>query len=169
MDQRVLAFVKVGLWLADCSPVESHPLLHHHHLLLDVLMPKGLCAALGCALVVPAPALPGWVAGWLRVASAYLPWCGVWVGPAAPSWLCLVCLELAAYLLLVCAGALPGWCASVPCGLGCVSPLSPLPCGLVALPHTVSLVWVWWPGLRGSGVRGVPWLPGRGVLTPGHE
>ena len=25
MDQRVLAFVKVGLWLADCSPVESHP------------------------------------------------------------------------------------------------------------------------------------------------
>lgn len=26
MDQRVLAFVKVGLWLADCSPVESHPL-----------------------------------------------------------------------------------------------------------------------------------------------
>ena len=28
MDQRVLAFVKVGLWLADCSPVESHPLLH---------------------------------------------------------------------------------------------------------------------------------------------
>lgn len=26
MDQLVLAFVKVGLWLADCSPVESHPL-----------------------------------------------------------------------------------------------------------------------------------------------
>lgn len=26
MDQRVLATVVVGLWLADCSPVESHPL-----------------------------------------------------------------------------------------------------------------------------------------------
>lgn len=26
MDQRVLATVVVGLWLADCSPVESHHL-----------------------------------------------------------------------------------------------------------------------------------------------
>ena len=115
MDQRVLAFVKVGLWLADCSPVESHPLLHHHHLLLDVLMPKGLCAALGCALVVPAPALPGWVAGWLRVASAYLPWCGVWVGllPLAG------CALYASSLQPICC-----WCVPAPCLAGV--PLCPV-------------------------------------------
>lgn len=155
MDQRVLAFVKVGLWLADCSPVESHPLLHHH-LLLDVLMPKGLCAALGCALVVPAPALPGWVAGWLRVASAYLPWCGVWVGLLPPSWLCLVCLELAAYLLLVCAGALPGWCAGALWPGLCV-PAVP-PCPVVWLRYLTLSPWcgVWRPGLWGSGVGVCP-------------
>ena len=38
MDQRVLAFVKVGLWLADCSPVESHPLCSLSLTVLNVLL-----------------------------------------------------------------------------------------------------------------------------------
>ena len=46
MDQRVLAFVKVGLWLADCSPVESHPLCSLSLTVLNVL-----CVALSLLCV----------------------------------------------------------------------------------------------------------------------
>lgn len=46
MDQRVLAFVKVGLWLADCSPVESHPCC------IVLLMLNVLRVALSCRFAV---------------------------------------------------------------------------------------------------------------------
>ena len=46
MDQRVLAFVKVGLWLADCSPVESHPCC------IVLLMLNVLRVALSCCFAV---------------------------------------------------------------------------------------------------------------------
>lgn len=55
MDQRVLAFVKVGLWLADCSPVESHPCC------IVLLMLNVLRVALSCrfAVVLASPCRVG--------------------------------------------------------------------------------------------------------------
>ena len=47
MDQRVLAFVKVGLWLADCSPVESHPWLHR---VVDAAVFFALCCRVASLL-----------------------------------------------------------------------------------------------------------------------
>lgn len=168
MDQRVLTYLKVALWLADRSPELSHiPLLSVLSLVcLVVPFVFWLWVTVPCVLACLALA-GGWLRGWLclSVAAGLGLRLGLLPLPCFP----LYASSSAAYLLLVCAGALPGWCASVPCGLGCVSPLSPLPCCLVALPHTVSLVWVRRPGLRGSGVRGVPWLPRVGCLDPGHE
>lgn len=55
MDQRVLAFVKVGLWLADCSPVESHPCC------IVLLMLNVLRVTLSCrfAVVLASPCRVG--------------------------------------------------------------------------------------------------------------
>ena len=159
MDQLVLTYLKVALWLADRSPSLSHiPLLS----VLSLVVPfaSWLWVAVPCVLALAV----GWLRGWLCLSVA--AGLGLRLGLLPLAGCALYASSLAAYLLLVCAGALPGWCASVPCGLGCVSPLSPLPCGLVALPRTVSPVWVWRPGLRGVGGSGCAPVGGAGCLDP---
>lgn len=166
MDQLMLTYLKVALWLADRSPSLSHILA------LCVESCVSLASRLGLAVAPSLACLACGLGclGWCAPARLVCHWCGVWVGHVVP----VPLLSPVSACLCVCRRGgvclVSGWGAPAPCVLsapGLVAPLSPLPCGLVALPHTVSLVWVWWPGLRGSGVRGVPRLVGWGVLTPG--
>lgn len=155
-----------ALWLTDRSPQLSHiPLL-------SVLSLVCLVVPFASWLRVVVPCVLALAGGWLRgclclPAAAGLGCCLYLAVPCMPRALQPICCW---YVCTPCPGL--GCCPCVLCiwswaGLCSPQSLSPLPCGLVALPHTVSLVWVWWPGLRGSGVRGVPRLVGRGVLAPG--
>ena len=165
----MLTYLKVALWLADRSPSLSHiPLLSVLSLVCLAVpfaswLRGAVPSACPCAL-----ALAGWVALGLAVPVGG---CGVGLGLLPLPCFPLYASSSAAYLLLVCVHPLP-WpgVAALRSGLlglaWAVLPAAPRSLCLVALPRTVSLVWVWWPGLRGSGVRGVPWLPRVGCLDP---
>ena len=172
MDQQMLTYLKVALWLADRSPELSHiPLLSVLSLVCLAVpfaswLRGAVPSACPCAL-----ALAGWVALGLAVPVGG---CGVGLGLLPLPCFPLYASSSAAYLLLVCVRPLPRP-GLLPCGLGCwgwpglCSPLPLAPLCLVALPRTVSLVRVWRPG-SGCGVRGVPLVAEGGVvLTPGHE
>lgn len=170
----MLTYLKVVLWLADCSPSLSH-------ILAQCVESCVSCYPIGLEVAVPCPcglSLAGLLGCW--VASGLpVPTCGcgagVEVGVTASTLLPLVRLEL-------CACRHTGMCAP-PCPATWLLPLRPVcsrPPGLVA-PLSPLALWsgratshclpgvgvVAWPaGVGGSGCAPVG---GAGCLGPGHE
>lgn len=147
MDQLMLTYLKVALWLADCSPSLSH-------------IPCSVCCVL-CVLLS--------LALWLRVVlcpvPAACPWLGCWVASGLPVPACACGVGLRSLSLPCCP-----LCASssMPVGIReCVRPLALphgcCPCALCALGPWTSSPAV--PLALWSGRATSHCLPGVGVVA----
>lgn len=167
----MLTYLKVALWLADCSPSLSHIPLLSVLSLVCLVVPFASClrGAVPCVLALAVGwlrgflCLPAAAAAGLRLGLLPLPCCPLCASSSTPVGIRECVRPL----------ALPhGCCPCALCALGpwTSSPAVP-PCPVVWSRYLTLSPWCGCGGLacggRGFGV--CPWLPRVGCLDPGHE